>query len=166
MRFVRCPKAFVPAVTLAKDGRRMGPKASMPFSPMFSVDNPDMVLGTYDDGSVGVAEVRTGKARSIFCGAIQTDIRFLRDLARAAGVHVYSDSGDPMEANERLVSIHARTPGEKHIELPRQTDVYDVYSHKLIARGVRSFSFNASLHSSWLFYYADDASQLFNSHDD
>ena len=166
MRFVRRPSAFVPAVTLSADGRRMGAKKSMPFSLMFSVANPDSVLGTYEDGSVGVAEVRTGKARSVFCGTIQTDVRFFRDVAQKAGVHLYSREGDPLEANERLISLHARTSGEKHIALPRPTDVYDVYSHKLIARGVKSFSFVAPLHSSWLFYCADDASQLFKRNED
>ena len=81
-------------------------------------------------------------------------------LARRAGVHLYSDSSDPVDANDSLVALHARFEGKKTIRLPRRTDVYDVFGGRMIARGVDSFSFDAPLHSSWLFYFADDAETL------
>jgi hypothetical protein len=72
-------------------------------------------------------------------------------------VHLYSDTLDPIEANERFVSFHARTAGRKTIKLPRKTKVVEVFSGKRVADDVDAFSFDAPLHSSWLFYCADDA---------
>lgn len=90
-------------------------------------------------------------ATGVFCGTYQPDLAFLRDVAARAGVHVYSTDGDPVEANEALVCLHARTQGRKTITLPCAADVEDVFGGKTVARGVRTFSFDAPLHSSWLF---------------
>lgn len=65
-----------------------------------------------------------------------------------------------MEANEALVTLHARFPGKKSIQLPQKTTVLDVFNQKIIARNTDKFEFNAPLHTSWLFYYGNDADQL------
>ena len=75
-------------------------------------------------------------------------------------MHVWCDSGDPVEANERLFTLHAREPGVKTVRLPRKTDVLDVFGRRIVARGAESFTFSAPLHTSHLFYYGDDAEEL------
>ncbi|MBR1952692.1 MAG: hypothetical protein IKA32_08955, partial [Lentisphaeria bacterium] len=92
--------------------------------------------------------------------AYQFDMKFLTDLAKKAGVHFYSESSDPVEANNALFTLHARFPGKKHIKLPRKTNVLDVFKRKIIAHNTDNFTFDAPLHSSWLFYYGDDAEDL------
>ena len=146
--FAKRPGTGQPELTMA-DGRKMGAHGSA-VAPLFTVTD-GTALGRWDDGSVGAAVCRTGEATSVYCGTFQTDLPFLRDLAARAGVHVYSASGDPVEANDRLVCLHARTAGRKTIVLPRTADVYDVFGRKTVAKGVRTFSFDAPLHSSWLF---------------
>ena len=84
----------------------------------------------------------------------------LRRLAKRAGVHLYSDSSDPVEANDSLFTLHARFAGRKTVRLPRKTTVVDVFNRRIVARRVDSFDFEAPLHSSWLFYCADDAESL------
>ena len=59
-----------------------------------------------------------------------------------------------------LLSFHARNAGKKTIRLPRKTTVVDVFNQKVVARDVDSFTFDAPLHSSWLFCFADDAESL------
>lgn len=140
------------------DGRTMG--AAGRVSPMFRAEDADEVLGTYADGSAAVAVKRTGCATSVFSGVWQFDVPFLAELYRRAGVHIYSETSDPVEANERLFALHARFPGKKTVTLRRKTHVVDVFSRRLVARGVDRFSFDAPLHSSWLFYCADDAEAL------
>ena len=81
----------------------------------------------------------------------------LRDLYAKAGVHVYSQTGDPVEANDRLFTLHARFAGVKTIVLSRKATVLDVFNRRIVAKDVDTFSFEAPLHSSWLFYCADDA---------
>ena len=73
---------------------------------------------------------------------------------------LFIDSLDPMEANERFVTMHVRRAGVKTIRLPRKASVVDVFNRQLVARDVDSFSFDAPLHSSWLFYCGDDADEL------
>lgn len=140
------------------DGRTMGAAGTV--SPMFRAEDADEVLGRYPDGSAAVAVLKTGRATSVFSGVWQFDVPFLTELYRRAGVHIYSESSDPIEANGNLVALHARFPGAKTIRLPRKTDVIDVFNRRLVAKGVESFAFEAPLHSSWLFYCADDAEDV------
>ena len=75
-------------------------------------------------------------------------------------MHLFCDSLDVLDANERFVVLHARNAGEKTIRLPRKTTVADVFSRRIVARDVSEFSFAAPLHSTFLFYYGEDAEEL------
>ena len=97
---------------------------------------------------------------SVFSGAWQLDVPFIAGLERKAGVHVYCDSGDPVEANDRLFTLHARSPGVKTVRLPRRATVLDVFARRIVARDADSFAFPAELHSTHLFYFGEDAESL------
>ena len=84
----------------------------------------------------------------------------MQRIAREAGVHIFGDTFDIYEANERFISFHARNAGTKTIRLPRKTTVVDVFARELVAKDVDAFTFEAPLHSSRLFYFADDAEEL------
>jgi hypothetical protein len=56
--------------------------------------------------------------------------------------------------------LHARFAGKKTIKLPAATNVIDVFNKKLIGRNVKQFEFKAPLHSTFLFYYGNDAEEL------
>ena len=117
-------------------------------------------LGKYENGTVGLAKVKTGSATSYFSGVWQFDVPFLMGLAKGAGVHLFSETMDPVEANGALVTLHARHSGRKTIRLPKKSDVLDVYNNKIVATDAESFSFDAPLHASYLFYYGSDAKSL------
>jgi len=163
MDFVPCPDVTDPGVTLA-DGTKVGslrnPKGTAPLSPIFAAAKPGKVLGRYSNGAAGLAESRTGKARTVFSGSHYVNAPTLRTIAREAGVHLYSDSLDVLEANERFVLVHVRNAGKKTIRLPRKTSVVSVFERELVAKDVDAFTFEAPLHTSWLFYCADDAEAL------
>ena len=166
MDFELCPDVTDPGVTLA-DGRKIGglsvPNGGTPLKPIFAAVKPDRVLGRYENGAAGLAEVRTGAARTIFSGSYFVEAQLLKAIAKRAGVHLFSEDLDVSEANTHFVSLHARTAGLKTIRLPRKTTVVDVFNRRLIARNVDVFTIEASLHSSWLFYYGDDAEKLLDS---
>ena len=147
------------AVTMVADGRIMGTPAAV-FAPHFAPVVADEILGRYDGGQTGVAAVRTGAATSVFVGTERLDLPFLRSLAKRAGVHVYSETGDPVEANEHLFTLHARFAGRKTVRLPYKTTVLDVFGRRIVARDADAFTFEAPLHTSWLFYFGDDADDL------
>lgn len=150
------------AVTMVSDGRIMGTSAAV-FAPHFAATAADEVLGRYEGGQAGVAVVRTGAATSVFVGTERMDLPFLRSLAKRAGVHVYSETGDPMEANEHLFTLHARFAGKKTVRLPCKATVLDVFGRRIVVRGAEVFSFDAPLHSTWLFYLGDDAEDLLHN---
>jgi hypothetical protein len=160
MDFRLCKDVADPGVTLV-DGTQTGslpcPNGALPFAPAFAAVRPDKVLGRYSNGAAGLAESRTGKARTIFSGSYYMAAPLMQRIARESGVHIFGDSFDIYEANERFVSFHARNAGRKTIRLPRRTSVVDVFARKLVANDADAFSFDASLHSSKLFYFADDA---------
>lgn len=147
-----------PGITL-EDGSRIGPVKS-DAGLFFALKSADRVFGRYDNGDVAFGERRTGPSTSVFSSTHLPGAQVLKALAKSAGVHLYSETLDPVEANERFVTLHARTAGRKTIALPRKTDVVDVFNRRLVARGVSEFSFDAELHSSWLFYCADDAADV------
>ena len=156
--FVKASTPMDPELTL-KDRQKTGALGHA-IAPVFSPVGADEVLGVYSDSRPGLVMKRTGQATTVFSGTYRLEVPLLMSLARKAGVHLYSDSSDPVDANDRLVALHARFEGRKTIRLPRRSDVYDVFGGRIVARGVDTFSFDAPLHSSWLFYFADDAEEM------
>ena len=129
-------------------------------SPLFYPLRPDRVIWRYSDGNPGLAKIPQGKSTSLFYGGWQMDQAFIRDVLKKAGVFVYSDSNDPTEANEKLFTLHARYAGTKIVRLPRRTTVLDVFGRRIVSRNVDKFSFDAKLHTTYLFYLSDDADAL------
>lgn len=158
MTFGLEPADAVAAVKMS-DGRTMG-LPDVKAAPLFHVRDADEALGKYASGAVGVAVKRTGKSTSVFSGPWQPDVRFVREVLRRAQVHVWCESGDPVEAAGDLFTLHARFPGVKTVHLPRKATVVDVYNRRVVARDVKDFSFTATLHSSHLFYFGDDADRF------
>ena len=159
LRFERVAGKTAAELTMA-DGRKMG-IPSPEVEPLFRCVSPEAkTLGTYANGDVGAAAVKDGESVGVFCGTWRPDVPFLRKMVQASGAHVFCASGDPLEANARLISFHARYPGRKTIRLPRKTTVLDVFARRIVARDVDEFSFDAKLHSSHLFYYGNDAADL------
>ena len=110
-------------------------------------------------------DIIAGKMRFRTVGGVTEGDSFLRvdtlrDIYARAGVHVYSRTGDPVEANDRLFTLHARFEGVKTVTLPRKSTVLDVFNRRIVAKDADTFSFDAPLHSSWLFYLGDDAEAL------
>jgi hypothetical protein len=158
MDFVRCEKKMNPELTLV-DGTKTG-SVSPGVSPLFALARADEVLGRYANGVIGLGAVKTDKATSVFCGTYCLETPLIRRIAESAGVFFFSDSGDAVEANDRFVTMHVRSAGVKTVRLPRKASVVDVFARKPVAQNVDMFTFDAQLHSSWLFYYGDDAEVL------
>ena len=128
--------------------------------PAFSPIDADYVWGRYADGKPALAAKRVGKMLSVFSSTYRMEVPVMAKIAKAAKVHRYSDSMDPVDANDSLLMLHARFEGEKKIRLPRKTTVIDVFKRRLVGRNLDSFSYYAPLHSTALFYFGDDAEQL------
>ena len=161
LAFERLDKPLAAGVTMAEDGRFMG-TPDEPVSPLFAPTGACEVLGRYANGKPGLVKAKVGASTTCFSGAWQLDMTFIRDLCRAAGAHVYSTTGDPVEANSHLFTLHARSAGLKTVVLPKRATVVDVFAKRIVTENAAVFTFNAELHSSHLFYFGDrdDAADL------
>ena len=114
----------------------------------------------YIEPDIIAGKMRFRTSEGVSEGDTYLKLDTLRDMYKKNGVHIYSRTGDPVEANDRLFTLHARFAGVKTIVLSRKATVLDVFSRRIVAKDVDTFSFEAPLHSSWLFYCADDAEAL------
>jgi hypothetical protein len=115
--------------------------------PVFYCSDPDIVsLAVYGDasgeklaGKNALVAKKMDNWRSIWCGVPNIPADLLKEIARSAGVHIYSESDDYLVANRYMVSLHAKEGGEKTIYLPRRMKVTDVFSGKIISANADKF---------------------------
>ncbi len=100
--------------------------------PRFAVaDGEATVLGHYlADGTVAAA--RKGKA--IFYGGAALTSQFVREIAREAGVHIYTETDDNFFAGGNFLCIHSDSTGTKTICLPYPTDAVEIYTYEVLGR--------------------------------
>jgi hypothetical protein len=77
----------------------------------------------------------------------------LRELARHAGVHIYCDSEDVLYADRNYVSLHTVRAEEKRVVLPRQADVWEVYSDRQVGADCTEFRDHMAAGSTCLYYF-------------
>jgi hypothetical protein len=115
--------------------------------PVFYCSDPNVVsLAAYGNasgeklaGKNALVAKKMDNWRSIWCGVPNIPADLLKEIARSAGVHIYSESDDYLVANRYMVSLHAKEGGEKTIYLPRKMKVTDVFSGKIIAANADKF---------------------------
>lgn len=126
--------------------------------PSFEViDDQAVVLGVVVTGNgrcePGVAYKEQDGWRSLYVGAPNLPAAVLREFARFAGVHVYSEEDDVLYANHCFVGLHTVKGGEKQIRLPEARPVYEVYSRRVVAPDpVAQFADAVSARETRLYY--------------
>ncbi len=98
----------------------VSPNASIPISPLFEIiDTKSETLGTYSkNGKVALARKKMKHYTSIYSTVGNLTTSMYREIARAAGVHIYYEGNDPVYINNRLIGIHMQTDTEHAIKLP------------------------------------------------
>ena len=66
----------------------------------------------------------------------------LREIARSAGCHIYTDSDDVLYASKNFICIHASTDGEKKIKLPKLCSLYELYEKRYYSHDSSDAVFN------------------------
>ena len=116
------------------------------------VDDDATPLARYaDTNAVAVAQ----KDNAYFYGTTYLSQDFLRETARAAGVHIFCDTNDSFYASRDIISIHTAGGGHKTIRLPEKCDVVDIYSDEIVARQADSFDFDMTPFETRVFLYGD-----------
>ncbi|MBN1445533.1 MAG: beta-galactosidase [Candidatus Omnitrophica bacterium] len=80
--------------------------------------------------------------RSIWCGMPNMPSALLRQIAKEAGVHIYSDYNDVVYANNFLLSVAVKDAGEREIRLPAPAKVVDAFTGEVISEKTDSFKRN------------------------
>lgn len=76
----------------------------------------------------------------------------LRALYREAGVHVYSECGDVLSANDSWLMLHTRTTGTKQVVLPKTCrKITEITTEKVVAENVSAFSIDLPIYSTAVF---------------
>ena len=121
--------------------------------PIVYVDDPDAtVIGELDClQEPGLCVKEMDGWTSVFCAAPMLNQYVLRNIARAAGLHVYSESDDVVLPGKSFVMIHARSEGEKTIRLPGPADVFECYDERLVGRGVTEIRDTLSRHATAIY---------------
>jgi hypothetical protein len=69
----------------------------------------------------------------------------LKEIARYAGVHIYSEADDTFYVNKSYVTLHAETAGDRTIKFPNNVDIYDAIAETLLVSDVNSYTTNFGL---------------------
>jgi len=113
--------------------------------PLFAVQGGQpgvVVLGRYAGTEhVALAMKQLDGWSSAFCGGLQVSAEVLRELARAAGAHVYCNTNDVISASPGFLSIHATAEGDKELVLPGPGRLRDLVSGESLGPAATSHRF-------------------------
>ena len=127
-------------------------------APLFHLEDEDArILGqvVYSQGrclpGFGVKEF--DQWRSVYAPAPNLPAPVLRGVARYAGVHLYSESGDVLYAAPQLLAVHTVGGGPRQFSLPQQVEVvYDLFARQVVAEDAETFVVELPKRSTTLWY--------------
>jgi hypothetical protein len=127
-----------------KDPRDPGLERDLPgfsINPRFwSDDSRAKVLGTLAGiNKPGLVVKKVGNWTSIYSSAPILPAALLRNIAQAAGCHIYSNGGDVVYADKEFLGIYSPSGGHRTIHLPERADVIDLLDSKVLARNAMKF---------------------------
>jgi beta-galactosidase len=131
-------------------------------APIVADDQQATVLGRFDGKEPAMVGRRFDQWTSILCPTTTMSPAIWRDLLRSAGVHLYIDTDDVIAGNGGpLLMIHTSQGGTRKVDLPRKTDVIDLYSGQAVGRQTRGFELDADRGRTYFYYLgpADEALQ-------
>ena len=82
---------------------------------------------------------------SVYYGSkfIKSDV--VRELARFAGCHIYTESDEVIYANNNYVTYHSDSTGKKTLKFKNKVSPFEVYEKKYYGEGVTEIEFDAYL---------------------
>jgi hypothetical protein len=124
----------------------MSPQAYGPAlstSPRYALTGAGRVLGAYADREPALTLQAFSDWTSVCSASPGLPPGLLRNLARLAGVHIYSETEDAFCAGRGLVALHAREAGEKTITLPGEMTVRELFVPDAPAERTQVLRFHA-----------------------
>lgn len=89
---------------------------------------------------------------SIYIEAYPVPAAILAAISKSSGVHLYTEPGEVVMANNSYLAIHFTSKGKKKVTLPYSAGVYNEFSQKLISPKCKEFTVeNKNKNSTMLF---------------
>ncbi|HZT42700.1 MAG TPA: hypothetical protein VFA07_11095 [Chthonomonadaceae bacterium] len=113
-------------------------------NPSFYVDDSDAIMLAEYQGSglPSLAARNFGTWQSVFVGEPTLPLELLRGICRYAGVHVWTPQGDDVvEIGNGWVMIHAARDGQRTLQLPEVTGLYDLTERHWVGGATREHRF-------------------------
>jgi hypothetical protein len=76
---------------------------------------------------------------SVYCSVPALPTAVIRNIARAAGAHIYVDNDDFLAANNWLLTVCAASDGSRTIRLPKSATVVDALTGETTAKSTSQF---------------------------
>ncbi|RRJ99040.1 hypothetical protein Ga0100230_012295 [Opitutaceae bacterium TAV3] len=117
------------------------------------------VLARFPDGAAGLVRTRrqaTGAAE-YWSGVLVLPAEMLRDMAREAGCHLFTDTSEIVSASRSFLSCHVAVAGERTFRLRRKSDVVDAITGELVARQALTFTASIAAFDTKLYFLGDAA---------
>jgi len=87
---------------------------------------------------------------SVYSSAPVLPATLLRNIARAAGCHIYSEANDVVYANRNFLCIYAPGGGTRTIRLPEESRVVDLLENRIVSEGTKEFPLTMAPNSTVL----------------
>lgn len=107
-------------------------------APAIAVDDPEAtVLGEFDFGGAALAVKERNGWTSVVCSTLSLPCWLIHSVARAAGAHLWTESGQIVFANQHFFAVHTAEPGDVDVVLPRKSHVIDCATCHVIAEDIQ-----------------------------
>lgn len=138
-----------------KDPRDPSLRRDLPgfrISPRFYADDPEAtVLGELAGvEKPGLVVKKQPGWTSVYSSAPILPAELLRNIAREAGCHIYSDANDVVYANRQFLCIYAPGGKTRTVRLPERANVIDALDGKTLAENVSAFPLTLAADSAVL----------------
>jgi hypothetical protein len=124
----------------------------MAVGPAFFADDPEAeVLGVaLATGRPGLVVKELEGWRSIYTAAPPLSWELLRNVARMAGVHLYSEAGDMVWGNDAFLAFYSQSVGIRTVPFPKPLTVEDAYEGRVLAENATSVEIDMQAHETRL----------------
>lgn len=106
-------------------------------------DKDAHLFGALPDGLKPLALKKYSDWTSVFCAVPVLPPELWRELAKLAGVHIFSEDEDTiLYIGADMIGVHCRNGGEKHIVFPENMDFIDAVTGEVYARNSKELILN------------------------
>ena len=117
----------------------------------YADDSEATVLGKLANGQPGLVVKEFDNWTTVYSSAPMLPTKLLRNIAQAAGAHLYIDTPDVVWAAREMLAVCVKEPGQREIRLPRTATVKNLYTGAVVGEGIKRFTVDFDDRATWLF---------------